>query len=150
MKLNKPGLELIKRWEGFKSCPYLDPVKIPTVGIGTTVYPNGELVKIGDPCIDIKKAYEYLEHHVNKSVLKYLPSLIKVQLNDNQVDALISLVYNIGITNFKKSSLLKLINSGVTDKEKLTASFLLWVKAKGITLAGLVSRRKEEAKLYFS
>jgi len=150
MILSQKGKEALKRFEGFRSCPYLDQVKIPTIGVGTTVYPDGTLVEMHDPCIDINKAYEYLTDHVNKRVIAAIQPVIKVSLNQNQVDAVISLVYNIGAAAFKKSTVLKKINENPNNKPSITEAFMMWVKAGGTTLAVLVARRKEELKLYFT
>lgn len=150
MKLSQTGKQALKRFEGFKSCPYYDQVKVETIGIGTTIYPDGHLVKITDPCIDINKAYEYLEDHVNKRVIALIEPLIKKPLNQNQIDAVISIVYNIGAGRFKTSTLLRRINQDPNNKAGITEAFMMYVIAGGHTNAGLVARRKEEVKLYFS
>ena len=92
--------ELIKEFEGFKSKPYLCPAAKPTIGYGTTIYPNGRKVSLYDPPISEEKASEMLEYNINlirKDILK----LIDIELTENQLNSLTSFVYNVGIGNFK-------------------------------------------------
>ena len=60
-KTSKKGIDLIKKYEGFRSRPYLCPAKVPTIGYGATYYPNGQKVKLSDPAIDEKHASILLE-----------------------------------------------------------------------------------------
>ena len=73
--------------------------------------------------------------------------LVKVPINDNELDALTSLVYNIGIGAFKKSTLLSLLNQGA-DRHLVADQFLRWNKAGGKVLPGLVKRRLAEHNLF--
>jgi lysozyme len=74
---------------------------------------------------------------------------VKVRLNQNQADALISLVYNIGFQAFLDSTLLKRINASAPRSE-IVSQWTRWVHAGGQVLPGLVRRREAEAQLYFS
>lgn len=135
--------------EGVVLHPYLDSVKIPTIGIGTIVYPNGKKVTMSDPNITLDQAYDFCLDHLNKIVLPVLNKLIIVPLNQNQINALGSLIYNIGTGAFLTSSVLKSINT----KESLgniEINWKKWNKAGGKELAGLVNRRIKEFKLYNS
>jgi lysozyme len=147
MKFSSNCTEILKNFEGFRTNPYLDSVKVPTIGYGSTVYEDGTPVKITDGPVTKERALKMLLHHLNKEVLKYLEPLIKVDINQNQIDALGSLIYNIGIGNFKKSSVLKDIN----NKEPLSTietSWKMWNKAGGKELWGLTLRRAKEWELY--
>lgn len=147
MKTSQKGIELIKQFEGFRLKGYLDSVNIPTIGYGTTVYPNGEKVKLSD-VISKKKAEEYLINDVKKFedfVNKYVVS----DVNQNQFDALVSFTYNVGPNNLQKSTLLKKVNKNPNDPS-ISKEFLKWVNAGGNKIQGLVNRRNEEAKLYFT
>lgn len=141
--LASPGIE------GVVLKPYLDSVKIPTIGIGTTVYPNGKKVTMNDPAITLEQAYEYCLDHLNKIALPVLNKVVTVPLNQNQVDALGSLIYNIGTGGFSTSSVLKSINAR-EPIGTIQANWAKWNKAGGKVLNGLVNRRKEEFKLYNS
>lgn len=146
MKVSKDALILIKKFEGLKLNAYLDAVSIPTIGFGTTRYPNGEKVKLGDKITE-DRALELLVDHIQREVIPYIEDNVKVPLKQNQIDALASFIYNVGGPNFKGSNLLKKINAGqpISDIE---VSWAAWNKAGGKVLSGLVSRRLAELKLY--
>jgi lysozyme len=104
MNLSKEGAEFIASFEGFRANPYLDSVKVPTIGYGTTVYPNGVKVTLKDTPITKETALSYLLDHVNKYVSwwvnKNIPSLTQTEF-----DAVCSLAYNVGTGNLMKSTL---------------------------------------------
>ena len=146
MKVSETGIRLIAKYEGFRSIPYLDAVGIPTIGFGNTFYPDNTKVKMTDKPITEEKARELLKDTIKgfeREVLKVMK-----QVNQNQFDAVLSFVYNLGITNFKKSTLLKRINENPNDHD-IAYQFSRWNKAGGKVLLGLTRRRKEEAELYF-
>jgi lysozyme len=145
MKISNKGIELICLFEGLKLKPYLDSVNIPTIGYGTTVYPNGVKVTMQDAAITEIQAKQFLQHHVS---LKCYPSLEGLELNQNQFDALCSLIYNIGAGGFKSSTVKRLILSNPNDPA-ITAAFAMWNKAGGKVLEGLTRRRRKEAEYYF-
>jgi lysozyme len=72
-----------------------------------------------------------------------------VPLNNNELNALISFVYNVGINAFKASSLLRLLNSG-TDKKIVAEQFDRWIYDDGVKVKGLINRRKAEKDLFVS
>ena len=148
MKVSKAGLDLIKSFEGFSSKAYPDPAtggKPYTIGHGTTVYPDGKLVKLGDICT-AKQAEQYLIHDCElfeATVNKCAPNV-----NQNQFDALVSLCYNIGSANLQNSTLIKKLNRG--DIAGAADEFLKWNKAAGRVMVGLTRRRQAERKLFLS
>jgi GH24 family phage-related lysozyme (muramidase) len=154
MKISNNCLNLIKKFEGYHdelpngNCTaYLDPVGIPTIGYGTTIYSNGIKVKIGD-ILTKQQAEQELLHHVKK-YSDYVKKVVKVPLNQNQFDALISFVYNIGTGAFSNSTLLKKLNA--KDYKGAGNEILRWTKGNGgVTLAGLVRRRQAEFNLFNS
>ena len=135
-------IQLIKHYERLYLKAYLDPVKIPTIGYGTIVYPTGKRVKMGDICTE-EQAIEWLNYELEQN-LKYVNSL---KLNENQVDACMSFIYNCGSGNFNISSLKKKIIKNPSDPT-IEHEFLKWVHAGGMVLQGLVYRRKSEWDLY--
>ena len=149
MKISQKGLDLISQSEGIILKAYADPGvgwELPTIGIGTTKYPNGNKVKKGD-IITKEQAFEYLEHDTNEFA-KGIDKLVKVNLNQNQIDALISFTYNVGLGNLRSSTLLKKINNNPNDPT-IADEFKKWSHANGKILKGLQIRRDKEAKLYF-
>ena len=146
-KVDQSGLKFIANEEGLRLKPYLDSVGIPTIGIGCTYYEDGTRVKMSDPPISEERAYQLFSNllqHYEKGVW----SSTRDDINQNQFNALVSLCFNIGVGNFRSSTLLKRIN---TDKDdpSIKAAFEMWRNAgtrKGI----LLKRRQREAALYFS
>lgn len=149
MKMNNFGIRLIKKYEGLQLRAYVDPATGSepfTIGYGTTVYPNGLKVRLSDMCTQ-EQAEEYLMNDIKKfsnELIKLIPE--KCCLNDNQFSALVSFTYNIGIGNFKKSTLLKYLNEN--KKYMAGKEILKWHKANGKSMLGLVRRRIEELYLY--
>lgn len=148
MKTGKRGLELIKEFEGFRSKPYLCPAQIPTIGYGATHYPNGNRVKLSDKAISEAEATELLKDML-KGYERIVTDNVKSKINQNQFDALVSFVYNLGGLNFRKSTLLKKINANPMDFT-ISKELLKWNKAGGKVLNGLTRRREAESNLYFS
>jgi lysozyme len=148
MRLSQNGLTLIKKFEGFRSHPYLCSAGIPTIGYGSTYYENGVRVKLSDSPI----SEEWAEELLKKNVVHYdlaVNSLTRDDITQNQYDALVSFAYNVGVTNFKNSTLLKRVNANPKDPN-ITNQFMKWIRAGGRVVKGLILRRKEEAQLYFS
>lgn len=146
MEVSKNGIDLIAGFEGFVSKPYLDPIGIPTIGYGNTFYLNGKKVTLNDAPISEIEARKLLSIIANKFGQQVKE--VTRELNQNQFDAVVSFVYNVGIGNYKKSTLLKKINANPCDAS-IAYEFSRWNKAGGKILSGLVKRRKKEAELYF-
>lgn len=146
MRTSKKGLQLIKQHEGWRATAYKDPVELWTIGYG-------HLIKHGEEhllsvTLTPEQGEELLKSDVawaEQAVLKY----VQVNIDQNQFDALVSFVFNLGSENFRTSTLLKQINAGATEAE-IRYEFSRWNKAKGQVLAGLTTRRQSEADLYFT
>jgi lysozyme len=140
----------VKSFESLKLVSYLCPANVWTIGWGTTVYPNRVRVKSGDVCTK-EQAQSYFDYDVNR-FCRAVNLHVSVYINQNQLDALVSLVYNIGIGNFKKSSLLRELNS--CDYDDASKQFLTWCKSRNRktkklkVLLGLQIRRKKERKIF--
>lgn len=147
MKMSQKGLKLLAGFEGLVLHPYLDPVKVPTIGIGSTYYENGTRVKLTDPPITEARAYELLANTIASYELT-VNNLLKVTVTQFQFDAMVSLCYNIGAANFAKSSVIRLVNKG--DFVGAAKAFLLWNKAGGKVIRGLTIRRTKEAEYFLT
>ena len=147
MKTSHSGIELIKKYEGFRSEPYLDAVGVPTIGYGATYYPNGKRVTMNDEPISIAYAEELLREML-RDFEEGVCRTITSELTQHQFDALVSISYNIGIRAFAQSTLAKRVNANPNNPD-IRYQFSRWNKAGGKVLAGLTRRRKEEANLYF-
>jgi len=148
MKISQKGLDMIKHFESFRSEPYLCSAGVPTIGYGTTYYKGGVKVTLQDDAIDKNEATDLLRTQVDKIYGKAVNDNLTVEVTQNQWDALVSFTYNLGGSNFKRSTLLKRVNEGKNNKAG--DEFLRWDKAGGKVLAGLTRRRKAERKLYLS
>lgn len=145
-KLSNEGLQLLKELEGFRSNPYLDGAKVPTIGYGSTYYKNGARVTLNDVAISQFEATELLEDlllHFERTVDCYT----RDDISQNEFDALVCFAYNVGGGAFKKSTLLKKVNAKASDEE-IKAQFLKWVNVSGKPNAGLINRRIKEVNLY--
>ena len=144
MQPSQNCIDLIKRFEGLRLNAYLDSVGVPTIGYGTTMYPDGSKVKIGDTIVSAQ-AEEYLMEDVKRrsAAMGVLP------VNQNQYDALVCFVYNVGLGAFNKSTLRKKVIANSNDPD-IRLQFRRWNKAGGQVLNGLTKRREAEADLYFS
>ena len=149
MKSSDKLLELIKESEGFSSTPYLCPAKIPTIGYGSTRYPDSRKVSLSDNPITKEEATTYLRFDVVDAE-KLVTKSVTVPLTQGQFDALVDFVYNLGPGAFLGSTLLKVLNNG--DYSTASNEFLKWNKARvdGILkeLPGLTKRRKAEQQLF--
>lgn len=141
MKTGQRGIELIKRYESLQTKAYRCPAGIWTIGYGHT---SG--VKEGDTCTPVD-AEKWLREDLKTAeavVSRECPSLTQ-----NQFDALVSFVFNCGEGNFLKSTLLRCVKAN-PDNLNIRYELSRWTKSKGVQLAGLMRRRREEADLYFS
>lgn len=147
MKVNKDGLYLIAEFEGLSLKPYMCPAKKATIGYGNTYYKDGTKVTMLDKPITKEEAIKLLEIIVD-SFAKQVSKLITSPLNQNQINAVVSFAYNVGVGNLKNSTLLKLINK---DHNQLAISneFLKWINVGGEKSKGLERRRIKESQIYF-
>ncbi len=148
MKISKKGLELIAKSEGFRAAPYLCPAGIPTIGYGTTIYPNGKHVTLGDKRITKEEALSIVKHEIDSSYGATVNRYVQREITQNQFDALVSFVYNLGAGNFRQSTLLKKVNQG--KHKRAAREFLKWNRAGHKILAGLTKRRRVESDLYLA
>lgn len=146
MKVTQNALNIIKKSENFKSKPYLCPKKIPTIGYGSTYYEDGTKVTLNDAAITEQRANELMCYKANNEFGAFINKNVKVPLNQNQFDALVSFVYNIGCEAFRTSTMLKLLNQN--DFKSAINEFPKWNKCEGKVLNGLITRRESEKQLF--
>lgn len=141
------GIAKIKKFEGFRANAYQCSAGVWTIGYGSTRYENGEEVKPGDSIFkdEATRLFKYKLRSIYEPIIH---DLVKVELNQNQFDALVSFVYNIGESQLKKSTLLKKLNQ--QDYEGASEEFEKWVYAGGQKLPGLINRREQEKTLFLS
>ena len=141
MEISDKGIKLIKEFEGLELTSYLCPAKVWTIGYG---HIKG-----------VQEGMEWTEEHAEAALkeevvgyCRYVEEYVKVPLNQNQFDALVSWTYNLGPTSLKKSTMLKVLNKGNYDE--VPEQIKRWNKARGQVLNGLVRRRDAEAELFVS
>ena len=139
MEISQEGIALIKRFEGCKLQAYKCSAGVPTIGYGSTrgVTMDMEISQDRAEALLLEDIADF-EEEVNKCV--------KVPLEQNQFDALVSWTFNLGGANLKASTMLKKLNSG--EYEEVPAQMKRWNKAGGKVLQGLIRRREAEALLF--
>ena len=138
MKTSQRGKIALAVSEGIVNTAYLDSVGVWTIGIGLTksaglVDPKNYIGKT----VEIKQVFEWFDTSIKKYE-SIVDRNVKVPLAQNEYDALVHFVYNVGEPNFKKSNLLKLINAG-NKKQGFDKGFHGWLKPPE-----LKSRRDKE------
>lgn len=147
MKTSPAGITLIKNFEGLRLTAYPDPATGGdpwTIGYGTTSSAGVGKIKKGMVISEVQA-----ESMLVRSLPPYELAVLKALVHpptQHQLDALVSLAYNIGITNMSRSSVVKYLNAG--DPLKAASAFLLWNKAAGRVMPGLTRRRQAERDLF--
>ena len=135
--------DLCRMFEGFRSRPYLCPAGYPTVGFGSTFYPNGKKVTLNDQPITREQAEEMLQYELLSIVPHVLALCPTVSGNTNRTAALIDFCFNLGWPRLRASTLRKRVNE--QNWPAARAEILKWNKGGGKVLKGLVLRRQAEA-----
>jgi lysozyme len=143
MQISDAGIELVKRYEGFRPQVYNDIAGHPTIGYGHELkpgesFPNG--ITEAEAEVLLRQDLAIAEAAVNQ--------LVTVALTQSQFDALVDFVYNEGAGHFESSTLLAELNQG--QYADVPTELRKWVYAGGKVVPGLVARRNEEAELWSS
>jgi lysozyme len=168
VKLSKAGEDLMHRYEGFRSRPYLCPANIWTIGFGHVLYQEQirlPVVRVeGKETPMIRKEYPlkpednrvWSKEEINelfrddvasfeRGVLRLVPAVVGRQ---GSFDALVSISFNFGLGNLQRSTIRMKANRG--DWEGAAEAFRAWTKGGGKVLPGLVKRREAEIALFLS
>lgn len=106
------GIAYTQSKEGTVLVPYKDSVGVATIGTGTTVYPNGQKVKMTDPKITEKQATEYLKFHIDKDAKIFNKSLLGIPLSQAEYDLYMDFTYQFGTDAWSSSSMLRNLKQG--------------------------------------
>ncbi|MGL4999535.1 MAG: lysozyme [Cetobacterium sp.] len=139
MRTSSVGINLIKKFEGLKLKAYICEGGKKTVGYGTTSGVTEGMI------ITEEKAEDLLK----KDLVRFetaVKTVVRVKLNQNQFDSLVSFSYNVGTGALQSSTLLKKLNQG--DYKGASEEFQKWNRAGGKVLNGLIKRREAEKELF--
>lgn len=139
MKTSNQGKNLIKEAEGLRLDAYKCPAGVPTIGWGHT-----KGVKMGQH-ITVQQAEDLLVEDI--APIERLLNALKINFRQEQFDALVSWIFNLGAGNFKSSTMYKLILADARDEE-ITESLIRWTYSGKQQLPGLMKRRVAEANLF--
>ena len=145
------GLPLVKQFEGCRLTAYQDIVGVWTIGYGETRWTNSEGIRLpvwagltitqAQADADVSARYNEFQTQVQ--------ALVKVPVTPNQLGALVSFAYNLGVGSLAGSTLLRLLNSGASPVT-VAQQFGRWNMAGGKIVQGLTNRRAAEAKLFLT
>lgn len=130
--------------EGLRQYAYNDPVGIPTYCFGETQHPDGRKVRLGDKATT-EECKDMLAERVERDFIPGVERCVTRPVSDTTKAAFVSLAYNVGVERFCTSSIAGKYNAG--DLLGSCDAFLLYTKARGIELPGLVKRRQQERAL---
>lgn len=144
--------ELCKRFEGFRSKPYICPAGYPTQGYGTVYRPDGRKVTMADPPITKEVAEQWLRAELFRTfapgVIRQCPVLFALAVMEDdwrKFCAIVDFAYNLGVGRLQTSTLRRKISAQDWDAAK--EQLMLWTRAGGKVLPGLVRRRQAERDL---
>lgn len=144
MRVSPNGVDFIKQFEGLELVSYQCQAGVWTIGYGTTGPEIG-------PHMNITKAEADRLFETDLSVFEQgVNNYLKVKVNQNEFDALVSFAYNVGLGAFGSSTLLRLLNDNCS-KQVIASEFLRWVKVQnGNVSEGLKIRREKEKQLFLT
>jgi lysozyme len=135
------ALDLVTNFEGFSSAPYQDSGGVWTIGFGSTRDIAGNPVTASTAHVTRQQGLDLMRRDLMAAATE-IAADVTVSLTPNEKAALEDFEYNVGAGNFKASTLLHDLNAGRINEA--ADQFLLWDKAKGVVLAGLLKRRQAE------
>jgi lysozyme len=158
MRVSQKCIEQIKKDEGVRNKPYQCPALLWTVGVGHVIDPNHAKVPMADrKALPIPAGWDRvlsadeIDDILRTDLARFeagVLRLIKVPLTQGQFDALVSFSFNVGLGNLQNSTLRMKVNRG--EFEAAAEQFLVWTKAGGKVLPGLVKRRTHEKEMFES
>lgn len=139
-QLSANGLNLIKQFEGLSLTRYNDAAGFPTIGYGHLIQTGEDYQTITQAVADDLLAQDALV------AVRVVNANVTVPLTQNQFDALVSFTYNVGVDNFRHSTLLSMVNDG--DFDGASQQFGRWNRSGGQVVPGLQARRDQEAQVF--
>jgi lysozyme len=144
MQASDTAIQLIRRFEGFRAAPYLCPSGVPTIGYGHTAGVTMAAKPITEEQATVLLAADLARFE------RAVEEAIRIPLEQHEFDALVSFVFNIGVSAFRTSTLVRYLNGG--DRSAAAVEFERWNKGRVrgtlIPLTGLSLRRTAERRLF--
>lgn len=158
MKVSQKCIDNIKKDEGVRQRPYQCPALLWTVGVGHVIDPQHAKVPLAQrKALPIPEGWdrtlsmEEVDEILRKDLARFeqgVSRLITAPLTQGQFDALVSFSFNVGLGNLQNSTLRMKVNR--QEYEAAAEQFLVWTKAGGKVLPGLVKRRTHEKEMFES
>jgi lysozyme len=154
LQMSQRGKELLAQWEGVELKVYKDSAGLPTIGVGHLLtrdeLTSGKISIRGEPIkyangLTRQQAIELLDQDLDKFE-EVINSSVKVDLSQNQFDALVAFTFNVGANAFRSSTLLKVLNQG--QYLEVPNQLRRWVFSGGQRVQGLANRREKEIALW--
>lgn len=154
MQVGQSGKKLFQEWEGLELNEYLDSGGAPTIGVGHLMTRSermsGKIIINGKGVVyrkglTVQQCWDLLDQDLDSAEAS-VNSMVKVPLNQNQFDALVSFVFNVGNNAFRDSTLLKVLNAGHFDQ--VPTQLRRWIRDNGKIVKGLINRREKEISLW--
>lgn len=136
---------LCRRFEGWRSRPYVCPAGVPTIGYGATHYLDGRRVTMADPPISRETGERLLMRQITGTYLPGALALCPMADTDGRKAAMADFAFNLGLTRLKGSTLRRRVLAG--DWEGARTELMRWTRGGGRVLPGLVARRRAEVDL---
>ena len=141
-------ITFIRNFYKLNRSPYLSIQLVPSIGYGLCIYPDtGQAVTMQDPSITTEQATAYLKTHIEQHIGPWLRALVRVPVNQHQIDALYSFAYRIGIDAFRISKLLQLINHDIAHPT-IYQEFQNWNRSDDRIRDHLIIRGVHEANMF--
>lgn len=136
---------LCRRFEGWRSRPYVCPAGVPTIGYGATRYLDGRRVTMADAPISRETGERLLMRQITSTYLPGALALCPTADTDGRKAALADFAFNLGLTRLKGSTLRRRVLAG--DWDGARTELMRWTRGGGKVLPGLVARRRAEVDL---
>ena len=154
MQVGAAGKALFRDWEGLELHAYPDSGGAPTIGIGHLLTRSerlsGKIILKGEVLryrngLTLQQCLDLLDQDLGPAE-QAVNAGVRVALNQNQFDALVSFTFNVGDSAFRNSTLLRQLNAGHHDQ--VPVQLRRWVKDNGKVVQGLIKRREKEIELW--
>jgi len=153
MRSTQKVLDMIKDFEGWRNCTYLNPSNLSAIGWGHLIQPDEPQLRMPGSCVTVAEATRLFKSDVAaaETCLLQALELEHMTLYCDEFGALVSWAFNVGCNSVRSSTLLRKINSGTKDADTVRSELLRWTLTSRAPIYGSIGlrrRREKEAELY--